>query len=263
MSTRYPVVVVHGLIGRFAGDEVLELLGPAPVVAPHLLGYGTTGRPAQPLTVALQADWVASELWRVVRDQPVHIVGHSIGAVVAAVFAHEHPERVVSFSNVEGNFTLADAFMSARIAAMPLPELAALIEEDRSDPVGWLQKRGISATPQTIRMALDALQYQSPETVRQMARATVEFTADAGYETLLRDVFARVPVHLVAGQRSRPGWHVPSWAIGAARSYAEVPGAGHFLAIEQPAAFGRVLAELLAATEIDKTRTDLEIPNGL
>jgi hypothetical protein len=36
-----------------------------------------------------------------------------------------------------------------------------------------------------------------------MARTVVEFTGDPGYTRLLREVFERTPVHLIAGERSR------------------------------------------------------------
>jgi lipase len=46
------------------------------------------------------------------RNARVQLIGHSVGGVVAAGYAHRFPKRVASFVNVEGNFTLADAFWS-------------------------------------------------------------------------------------------------------------------------------------------------------
>lgn len=55
------------------------------------------------------------------------------------------------------------------------------------------------------------------------------------------------PVHLVAGARSRPGWHVPAWAMAAAAGYSELPGTGHMVMLEAPEAFGALLADILTA----------------
>ena len=99
-------------------------------------------------------------------------------------------------------------------------------------------------TTETIRAAAAALKFQPAATPRAMARAVVDYTGDLGYEKLLGDVFARVRVHLVAGQRSRSGWDVPRWALDAAASYTEIPGAGHMIMFDAPQALGELLTSL-------------------
>ena len=72
-----------------------------------------------------------------------------------------------------------------------------------------------------------------------------DFEVPRYYETMLRDVFDRVPVQLVAGARSRAGWDVPDWALKAAASYTEIPEAGHMVMLEAPDALGTELRRLL------------------
>jgi lipase len=55
---------------------------------------------------------------------------------------------------------------------------------------------------------------------------------------MLRHAFDQVPVHLVAGARSRPGWDVPDWAVDAAASYTEIPDAGPMVMLEALEALG-------------------------
>ena len=62
-----------------------------------------------------------------------HLVGHSVGGAISALVAVTHPERVVSLVSIEGNFTLDDAFMASRIAAMRLFEVEALLAGFESD----------------------------------------------------------------------------------------------------------------------------------
>jgi lipase len=166
--------------------------------------------------------------------------------VIAAGYAHRFPDRVASFVNIEGNFTLADAFWSRQLAAKPAGAVQELFERDRSDPARWLREAGIEPTEDRVRAAEEALAYQPATTLHAMAHAVVEYTGRPQYEAMLREVFDRVPVHLVAGERSRAGWDVPDWALEVPTSYTEIPGAGHMVMLETPEALGTELRRLLS-----------------
>jgi pimeloyl-ACP methyl ester carboxylesterase len=213
------VIFIHGLIGPFRVPATLSL-------CPDLLGYGVEAR-ADPteITIDAQVEYVRAVIDGAMPAGRVHVVGHSAGGVIAAVYAHRYPERVASFVNVEGNFTLADAFWSAQLASKSPAEIEGILRAEAA-----------------ISHALD---YQPATTVRAMAQAVIDFTGDPGYEPMLREVFARTPVHLVAGARSRAGWDVPDWALNGAASYTEVPDAGHMVMDDAPEAFGELLARLL------------------
>lgn len=47
--------------------------------------------------------------------QRFHLVGHSMGGLTALLLAHQHPERVLSFVNIEGNIDPYDCFLSRQI----------------------------------------------------------------------------------------------------------------------------------------------------
>lgn len=246
MTSTAPVVLVHGLIGPLADARITAHLQPAVVSSPDLLGYGAEADvDPESITIEAEVESLCASVERVAPDARVHLVGHSVGGVIAAAFAHRHPERVASFINVEGNFTLADAFWSAQLAEKEPREVEALLEADRGDPARWLEQMGIEPSPDRVRAALEALAYQPATTIQATARAVVTFTSRPGYDPLLREVFDRTTVHLVAGARSRAGWDVPEWALTAAASYTEIPDSGHLIHIEAADAFGRVLAGLL------------------
>ena len=214
-----PEVYIHGLVGSFEVDWTMSL-------CPDLLGYGAEAQfDPSLLTIDAQAECLREIIELVAPDVPVQLIGHSIGGVIAAAYAHRFPERVACFVNVEGNFTLADAFWSGQLAAKSAAEVEEIL-------------RGMP------EMA-DLLDYQPASTVQAMARAVVEFTGDPGYEPMLREVFARTPVHLVAGSRSRADWDVPDWALAAAASYHEIPDAGHMVMDDAPEAFYAALLEVL------------------
>ena len=174
------------------------------------------------ITIDAQVEYVRTTLDNRAPNTRGHLVGHSVGGVIAASFAHRYPDRIDSFVNVEGNFTLADAFWSAQVSTKTPDQVKAMLEADRADPPRWLRDSGVAPTDDRIRSAAEALAYQPASTIQATARAVVEYTGLPSYEHLLREVFERTPVHLVAGARSRAGWNVPEWALTAAASYTEV-----------------------------------------
>ena len=44
-----------------------------------------------------------------------HLVGHSMGGLTALMIANAHPERVLSYTNIEGNIAPEDCFLSRQI----------------------------------------------------------------------------------------------------------------------------------------------------
>lgn len=210
-----PVVFVHGLLGTLDDAEMLRACSPDPAdtFAPDLAGYGEfrdadSAGVALPAQVAHLARLVAARYGR----QPVHLVGHSIGGAIALLFADAHPERVASVVDVEGNFTLKDAFWSAAIARMTAAEVAAMLEGFCQAPADWLASAGVQPTPRTVAIARGWFDRQPADTVRALAGSVVAITAGPEYLALARRVFTRTPVHLVTGERSVAAWDIPPWA---------------------------------------------------
>jgi pimeloyl-ACP methyl ester carboxylesterase len=61
-------------------------------------------------------------------------------------------------------------------------------------------------------------------------------------------------VYLAAGERSVSNWNVPDWARAAAHGSATLPDAGHMVMLEQPAAFGQLMSELLTTKDANNHR---------
>lgn len=51
--------------------------------------------------------------------QRFHLVGHSMGGLTALMLAHAHPERVLSFVDIEGNIAPEDCFLSRQAVDYP------------------------------------------------------------------------------------------------------------------------------------------------
>lgn len=241
-----PVVLLHGLIGHLRPwAQALTALG-HPCLAPDLHGYGTqTHAPPDRVNLPSQVDEVVAQVQARWGHAPFDVVGHSVGGALALLLAQRLPQQVRRVVSVEGNFTLQDAFWSARLGAMPLDEVTATLDGLRADPAAWLARSGVVAHPENLALAQDWLAFQPASTLQAMGQSIVAVTGQAAYLDGVRTVFAQHPVSLLAGERSAPGWDVPAWARELAVADQVLPGCGHLMMLEQPQAFVATLAALL------------------
>lgn len=245
MAMDTPVVMVNGLIGCLDHPTFQRTLRPRKVFAPDLLGYGSLDdTPSTLVDIDAQVEHLRQIL--LARNLPyVHLLGHSVGGVVAMLFARRYPASVASVISVEGNFTLKDAFWSVSVARMAPVEAEALLQGYRDDASAWLARFGIMADAGRLALANQWLAHQGAGTLQAMARSVVAVTGVPGYLAELRTLFATKPVHLVAGEHSRAGWDVPHWAEEQAASFTVLPRAGHLMMLEDPQGFANAIARLL------------------
>jgi pimeloyl-ACP methyl ester carboxylesterase len=58
-----------------------------------------------------------------------HLVGHSMGGLTALLLAHQEPDRVLSFVDIEGNLAPEDCFLSRQIFTHPSDDDAGFLED--------------------------------------------------------------------------------------------------------------------------------------
>jgi lipase len=116
---RTPVVLIHGLMSSLNDPAILAHLSDRAVLAPDLLGYGEFSvTPPARLSIAAQVTHVHRLVTQRFGVGPVHLLGHSMGGAIVPLFAAAYPHLVATIINVEGNFTLKDAFGSGQLARM-------------------------------------------------------------------------------------------------------------------------------------------------
>ena len=115
----------------FAQDLLPKLSALAPTIAIESQGHGHTPDRSGPM----ELDQLIADLIGVLdhaRVPSAHLVGHSLGALVAVEAAIRHPERVKSVTSLSGVFNL-DGQVSELITLQrdpthkPSPELAAIL----------------------------------------------------------------------------------------------------------------------------------------
>ena len=192
-----PVIFVHGFIGTLdvPGCEL-------PHASPDLLGYGQNqGVPFDAISLPAQVEHLRAFVDVHFGSKPVDVVGHSVGGAIAMLFAWIYPEYVRRIVNVEGNFTLGDAFWSASVGRMSQTEADAMLSGFRADPLAWISDSVTTPAPHLGRIAAQWLAHQPASTLRAMGQSVVTTTGNDEYLRLLEHVFVRISHQ--AGQRFR------------------------------------------------------------
>lgn len=100
------LLLVHGVTAsRHAWDLVAERLPGVRLIAPDLRGRGRSNAVSGEAGLARHADDLALVLDAVQADRVV-AVGHSMGAFIAVVLAHRHPDRVSRLVLLDGGLPL-------------------------------------------------------------------------------------------------------------------------------------------------------------
>jgi pimeloyl-ACP methyl ester carboxylesterase len=244
-----PLVLLHG-IGSAAASfryQLDELSARHRVVAWDAPGYvaSTPLAPQHPVA----SDYAAAlDAWLGALDiARCHLVGHSLGTLIAARFAAEQPERVVSLTlcSIARGYGRLPLSERRRLLAQRLDDLAEL------GPHGMAAKRGPrllgpDATEAMLRMVVETMARIHPDGYAQAARmlSTGDIMAD------LARLPADLPIQVIVGGADviTPPADCREIATpcGVASMHV-IPGAGHALYLEKPREFNRLLADFATA----------------
>ena len=128
-SAPRPVYCVHGFAGlgtNWAALRAILQRGGATTQAPDLPGHGRNATTADDVTTLV--DWVARDLAR--QPEPVHLVGHSLGAHVAVRAAFLDPSKVARLTLLAPagcGMDINGAFLSGMAGGPGAGELAHLM----------------------------------------------------------------------------------------------------------------------------------------
>lgn len=245
-----PLVLLHG-IGSAARSFRHQLDGLSAswrVIAWDAPGYGGSTR-LQP--EAPSADDYAARLAAFFDDlgiEPCHLLGHSLGCLIAARFAVRHPERVRSLSlcSVAVGHGLLPAEERQRLLDQRLGDVATL------GPAEMARRRGPrlvapGASDDVRQRVIDTMAAIRPDGYAQAARmlSAADIKAD------MARLPAGLPVQIVYGDAdvvTPPAKNREIAALRPGTPVTAIADVGHALYVEQPQAFNSVVADFLATT---------------
>jgi pimeloyl-ACP methyl ester carboxylesterase len=227
------VCLVHGTGG--AGNVWLHqldgLADVARVVAPDLPGHGRSGG-EPPRSIEEAAAFVVGFL-DAVSVRSAIVGGHSMGGAIAQQLALAHPERV-------DGLVLVGTGARLRV----LPRVLELLATDYPAGVDLLLQMGVgAAAPASLKALLRRSTAANPPGV-----VLGDLRACDVFDVIARIGAVRVPTLALCGEEDQ--LTPPKFArffgetIAGARVVV-IPGAGHFVQLEQPEATTRALREFL------------------
>jgi len=239
------VLWIHGLGESGLGFEAVlerpELAGWRHI-APDLPGYGRTAWPAQPLSLAEQADLLADLAAERARG-PVVLAGHSMGGVVALLLAERHRAVVRGLIDIDGNKSPDDCTFSGQAAAQDLPAFTAGGFDALRDAVyagghDEPAKRGYYAS----------LRQASPAQFWLNSRELVALSARRDLAGRLAAVAGKgIPVAYLAGAPGGASATSRRLLAEARVPVLEIAPSGHWPFLDQPDAFTAAVARFLDA----------------
>jgi pimeloyl-ACP methyl ester carboxylesterase len=229
-----PLVLIHGAGGsaELWQPQLDGLAGVARVVAPDLPGHGPLGGRGKP-SVAAYAEWLGGFLGALGEEPPV-LVGHSMGGAVAQTLALARPERLAGLVLVS---------TGARLRV--LARIVDLLRQHPREGQSLIQDLsfGAAAPRECVELVDRVLREAAPLVTLGDYLACDRFDA--------RDRLAgvRTPTLVVTGAEDRLtplryGRFLAETIPGA--RLLEIPGAGHFPQLEQPAALNLAIRGFLA-----------------
>jgi pimeloyl-ACP methyl ester carboxylesterase len=243
-----PLVLLHG-IGSAAGafdDQLAGLSDRLRVIAWDAPGYGgSTGLAPQSPRAGDYAAALGAML-DALGIPACHLVGHSLGTLIAASFAADHPQRILSL-------TLASvAAGQARLLAAEREKALAqrLGDVVELGPRRMAEQRGPrllapAATPEMLRRVVETMAAVHPGGYSQAARMLASGDIKADISSLPADM----AVQFLYGDGdvvTPPARNIEVAALRPTAPVHVIKDAGHAVYLEQPARFNAIVSDFVA-----------------
>lgn len=244
-----PVVLLHG-IGSGARSWKAQFEGLSDrfrLIAWDAPGYGTSTALTSTKPLAREYADILSEFVSAVGVERFHLLGHSLGSLIAARYAADFSKRLMSL-------TLASV---ASGHAMHSPEERARLREGRLGILDDLGPRGMAEKRGPLLLSPDATDAMRQSVIETMAAIRPDGYRQAVFLLSGGDTRADVlripsdfPVQIIFGGADTITTPEQNRRVASASPRAAIhviEGAGHAVYIEKPAEFNRLLRAFLDA----------------
>lgn len=232
------------------------------VIAPDLLGHGSSDKPRADYSVAAYANGMR-DLLSVLDIDRVTVVGHSLGGGVAMQFAYQFPQLVDRLILVGAGGVTKDVNIALRVASLPMgTEALALLRLPLVLPALQLAGRAAGAVlgstglghdiPDMLRILADLPEPTASAAFARTLRAVVDWRGQV--VTMLDRCYLTesVPVQLIWGDADSviPVSHARMAHSAMPGSQLEIfSGSGHFPFHDDPDRFVEVVERFINTTE--------------
>jgi len=173
-----------------------------------------------------------------------HLVGHSMGGLTALMLAHQEPDRVLSFTDIEGNLAPEDCFLSRQILSHPRDEDGGFLDD-------MAERARRSCSSSSALFAAGLRHKVRPGAVRGIFQSMVDLS-DRGD---LMPTFLALPCPrmFMYGDENSTLSYLAKLAAGSVE-LAEIPHSGHWPMYANPVAMWERLAAFVRRAELTSVR---------
>ena len=245
-----PVLLVHGGMSdsREWTPQVEDLARDYDVIAVDVLGCGGSADPPEDFGPADHAHLLAGTL-EALGVSSAHVIGQSLGSVLALALYREHPRSVRSLVLAGAYAGWAGSLPPEEVESrtrMVLETLKRPVEE--WGPLFLATVHGVDAPAEVVEASMAMLRDVRPEALRRLVVAI----ASADLREMLPSI--TVPVLLIYGQEDQRAPAAVAAQLHAAIPGARLlvlPGAGHAVNVEAPEEFNTAVRAFLGSSAVD------------
>jgi pimeloyl-ACP methyl ester carboxylesterase len=234
------VIFVHGWTCDSTSwqAQVPEFAKKYRVVTVDLPGHGQSDSPADGVfSVGLFARAVEAVREEVKADKVV-LVGHSMGAPVIRQYARLYPQHVAGLVAVDGPLVMTGFGGGARGGGPPRPQLTG--PEGLKARENMIRGMFTPKTPLPLQQQILTMMLKAPEATASGAMAAMFDPALQNDDVIPMPAFA-----IYAGTGNLPNADDMKKTLPNFKA-AKIEGTGHFVMMENPKEFNRLLAEFLS-----------------
>lgn len=201
-----------------------------------LPGYGRSPWPAPPYSLSDAAS--ALQRWLELEDQPVVLLGHSMGGVIAQLVAERAPRCVRALINVEGNVSEEDCAFSGRAAALDLEPFVEFGFDELRD---WVYRKGLGSA--ALRGYYASMRFADPRVFHLHSRELVAYSK--AEDLAARAAALELPALYVAGRPDGVCARSRQLLSEAGARWQEILPAGHWPFLDRAAEFAACVSAFL------------------
>ena len=245
------LVLLHGIgsAARAFDDQLAGLSKSLRVVAWDAPGYA--GSTALPMEAPVSADYAATlaNFLDALDIKACHLVGHSLGTLMAASFAADRPQRILSLTlaSIAGGHAKLPAADREKQLAQRIGDVATLGALEMAEKRGP-RLLGPDATPVMIRRVVETMAAVRPDGYAQAARMLASGDVKADIARLPASMFVQI-LYGDADVITPPARNVEIAAVRPQAPVHVIAGAGHAVYLEKPAQFNDVISRFVASVK--------------